>query len=145
VAAPAGAARCVSEVRVEPVSLVVVAVVAALAAGFGAGWGLKPDGTADALEAQGAALATLQAGQAQLVAGQVQLAEASARPVVLDAETRSELARVPVQCRRDAGGDPRTALCAWATCLQFGQSTAQRPECRAVEAAALAELAIEDD
>lgn len=111
----------------EPVSLVVVAVVAALAAGFGAGWGLKPDGTAKALEAQAVALADLQAGQVQLV-------EASARPVVLDAELRSELAQVPVQCRKDAGGDPRSAECAWATCLQFGQSSAQRPECRAVEA-----------
>jgi hypothetical protein len=105
----------------------VVAVVASLAAGFGAGWGLKPDDTAKALEAQAAALADLQAGQVQLV-------EASARPVVLDAELRSELAQVPVQCRKDAGGDPRSAVCAWATCLQFGQSSAQRPECRAVEA-----------
>ncbi len=111
----------------EPVTLVVVAVVAALATGFGAGWGLKPDGTAKALEAQAVALADLQAGQVQLV-------EASARPVVLDAELRSELAQVPVQCRKDAGGDPRSAECAWATCLQFGQSSAQRPECRAVEA-----------
>jgi len=111
----------------EPVTLVVVAVVAALATGFGAGWGLKPDDTAKALEAQAVALADLQAGQVQLV-------EASARPVVIDAELRSELAQVPVQCRKDAGGDPRSAECAWATCLQFGQSSAQRPECRAVEA-----------
>lgn len=117
----------------DPVTLVVVAVVASLAAGFGAGWGLKPDGAAKALEAQAVVLAELQEGQVQLV-------EASARPVVLDAELRSELAQVPVQCRKDAGGDPRSAECAWATCLQYGQSSAQRPECRAVEALMVEQL-----
>ena len=111
----------------DPVTLMAIAVVASMAAGFGAGWGLKPDDTAKALEAQAVAIADLQAGQVQLV-------EASARPVVLDAELRSELAQVPVQCRKDAGGDPNSPVCAWATCLQFGQSSAQRPECRAVEA-----------
>ncbi len=118
----------------EPVSLTAIAVIVALAAGFGAGWGLRPDSAAEALaaqadvlDAQGKTLAALQAGQTQLV-------EASNRPVVLDAELRSELARVPVQCRRDAGGNPRSAECAWATCLQFGQSSSQRPECRAIEA-----------
>jgi hypothetical protein len=126
------------EVRVEPVTWVVVAVVASLTAGFGAGWGLKPDSTADALEAQAVALADLQAGQVQLV-------EASARPVVLDAELRSELAQVPVQCRKDAGGDPRSPECAWATCLQFGQSSAQRPECRAVEALMLQAMGTEHE
>lgn len=110
----------------EPISWVVVGVVAALATGFGAGWGLKPDSTADALEAQAVALADLQASTQQVV-------EASNRPIVIDAELRSELAQVPVQCRKDAGGDPRSPECAWATCLQFGQSSAQRPECRAVE------------
>lgn len=122
----------------EPVTWVVVAVVASLAAGFGAGWGLKPDDTAKALEAQAVALADLQAGQVQLV-------EASARPVVLDAELRSELAQVPVQCRKDAGGDPRSPECAWATCLQFGQSSAQRPECRAVEALMLQAMGTEHE
>lgn len=122
----------------DPVTLVAVAIVASLAAGFGAGWGLKPDGTAEALEAQAVALADLQAGQVQLV-------EASARPVVLDAELRSELAQVPVQCRKDAGGDPRSAECAWATCLQFGQSSAQRPECRAVEALMVQSLEVQHE
>lgn len=117
----------------DPVTLVVIAVVVSAATGFGAGWGLKPDGAAKALEAQAVVLAELQEGQVQLV-------EASARPVVLDAELRSELAQVPVQCRKDAGGDPRTAECAWATCLQYGQSSAQRPECRAVEALMVEQL-----
>lgn len=112
--------------------LTVVVVVVALAAGFGAGWGLKPERdtgaqTTAALAAQAEAIAAVQAGQAKI-------AEAATRPIVLDAELRSELAQVPVQCRRDAGGDPTTPACAWATCLQYGQSGAQRPECRAVEA-----------
>lgn len=73
-----------------------------------------------AIEAQGATLA--------------QVAEAAGRPVVIDAELRATLAEVPAQCRRDMGGDPLSPACQWATCLQFGQSAAQRPECRAVEA-----------
>jgi len=40
---------------------------------------------------------------------------------------------VSEQCRTDAGGDPLGVQCQWATCLQYGQSSAQRPECRAVE------------
>lgn len=104
-----------------------IVVLASLGVGFGAGWGLKPDGAAKALEAQAETLEALQAGQSQLV-------EASSRPVVIDAELRSTLAEVPVQCRRDAGGDPASVACQWATCLQFGQSSANRPECRAVEA-----------
>lgn len=107
-------------------TLTAVAVIAALVAGFGAGWGLRkvPDPSA-ALEAQGEALQALQTGQTEL-------AEALQRPVVIDAEIRSELAEIPVQCRREAGGNPMSVACQWATCLQFGQSAAQRPECSAV-------------
>jgi hypothetical protein len=124
----------------DPVTWVAIAVVAALGAGFGAGWGLRPDSSAAALEAQADVLAEQGRTLAALQAGQVQIVEAAGRPVVLDAELRSELAQVPVQCRRDAGGNPRSPECAWATCLQFGQSTANRPECRAVEALMLQAL-----
>jgi hypothetical protein len=110
----------------EPITLVVVVVIASLGAGFGAGWGLKPDASVKALQAQTEAIQALQVGQTAI------LAEAS-KPVVLDAELRSTLANVPVQCRTDAGGDPSGVQCQWATCLQFGQSSAQRPECRVVE------------
>lgn len=106
---------------------VVVLVLAALATGFGAGWGLHPDASVKALEAQAGAIEAIQEGQAEI------LAEVN-QPVVIDAELRATLAEVPVQCRKDMGGDPMSAACAWATCLQFGQSSAQRPECRAVEA-----------
>lgn len=115
----------------EPVTLVVV--LACLFTGFGAGWGLKPDGAADALEQQAVVLADVQANQRALL-------EQAGRPVVIDAELRSTLAEVPVQCRTDAGGDPLGVACQWATCLQFGQSSAQRPECREVEKALVASL-----
>jgi hypothetical protein len=104
------------------VTLIVVGFIAALGVGFGAGWGLKPDQTAKALEAQAETLK-------ELSAGQVNILDAAQRPVVLDAELKSQLAEVPVQCRKDLGGDPTSIPCQWATCLQFGQSSAQRPEC----------------
>ena len=110
----------------DPVTAVVIAVVAALAAGFGAGWGLKPDASVKALEAQTAAIESLQVGQTKML-------ESATRPVVIDAELKATLAEVPVQCRKDMGGDPMSVACQWATCLQFGQSSAQRPECRQVE------------
>ena len=111
----------------EPVTiLLTVGIILGTTAGFGAGWGLKPDDAHQALEAQAQTLADLSAGQQALV-------EASGRPVVIDAELRSTLAEVPVQCLEDAGGDPMSVQCVWSTCLQYGQSSAQRPECREVE------------
>lgn len=112
--------------RMEPVTLIVIVVLASLGAGFGAGWGLKPDASVKALEAQTEAIQSLQEGQTKII-------EQASKPVVIDAELRSTLANVPVQCRKDAGGDPNSVQCLWATCLQFGQSSANRPECRQVE------------
>jgi hypothetical protein len=108
------------------VTLVTVAVLASLGLGFGAGWGLKPDASVKALEAQTEAIHALQEGQTKML-------ESASKPIVIDAELRSTLAEVPVQCRKDAGGSPGSVECQWATCLQYGQSSAQRPECRAVE------------
>jgi hypothetical protein len=110
-----------------------VAFALAILAGFGAGWGLKPDDGAEALQAQTATLSEVYDGQQALL-------ELGSRPVVIDAELRSTLAEVPVQCRADAGGDPMSVPCQWATCLQYGQSSAQRPECREVEALMVAAL-----
>lgn len=110
----------------EPITAIVVVVVASLGVGFGAGWGLKPDASVKALEAQTEAIKELQQGQTAML-------EQASKPVVIDAELKATLAEVPVQCRKDMGGDPNTAMCMWATCLQFGQSSAQRPECRQVE------------
>lgn len=111
-------------------TLVIVSVSAVLlaAGGFVAGRATAPADPSEALAEQTAAI---QAQGDALAA----VAEAAGRPVVIDAELRATLAQVPVQCLRDMGGDPMTPACAWATCLQYGQSAAQRPECRAVEAA----------
>lgn len=123
--------------KVDPVTLVVIVVLASLGAGFGAGWGLKPDASVKALEAQVGAIEALQEGQAEI------LAEIN-QPVVIDAELKATLAEVPVQCRKDMGGDPTSVQCQWATCLQFGQSSAQRPECRAVEALMIERLQVQE-
>ena len=60
---------------------------------------------------------------------QAAVAEAMARPIVIDAELRAQLAEVPVQCIKSMGGDPQSSDCFAATCWQFGQTGAQRPEC----------------
>lgn len=113
----------------DPLTAVVIILCLVVGAGGGVGIGvaIQGDQSAEALEAQAKTLEALSEGQAKL-------AEQASKPVVLDAELRADLAKVPVQCRRADGGDPMSAACAWATCLQFGQSSAQRPECRAVEA-----------
>ena len=82
----------------------------------------------EALEVQGEQFAALQEGQREL-------AEVAGRPVVLDAALRATLAGTPPACVVDLGGDPLTPHCMLQTCWQYGQSSAQRPECRAVEAA----------
>jgi len=119
----------------DPITGIIVglAVLASLGAGFGVGRATAP-GDAEELaevrglvEAQGAAIE--------------RVAEAASRPVVIDAEIRETLAETPPQCR--SGQDPAGLACAWATCLQYGQSSAQRPECRAVEAAYLASMRVE--
>ena len=55
----------------EPVTLTVIAVVASLGVGFGAGWGLKPDAGAKAIEAQTEAIAELNSGNQELLTDQL--------------------------------------------------------------------------
>ena len=97
----------------------VIGLVAALGVGFGAGWGLKPDSSVKAIEAQTETIKALQAGQKDI------LAEAQ-KPVVLDAAIRAVLVEIPPQCVKEMGGDPMSAQCAWAYCVRTGQSNAQR-------------------
>ena len=108
-------------------TIIVASVAAVLLAGGGfvAGRATAPD-TSEALAEQTAAIEA----QGEALAA---VAESAGRPVVIDAEIRDTLAQVPPQCRTP-DGDPLSPACAWATCLQYGQSSAQRPECRAVEA-----------
>lgn len=113
----------------DPVSAVIIALIIGLGAGVGAGVGISgaahSKAAARAVEAQAENIKALQDGQAEIL-------ENATKPIVLDAELKSQLAEVPVQCRTEAGGDPTSAECQWATCLQYGQSSAQRPECSKV-------------
>lgn len=111
--------------EMDPVTITVIGICAGIAAGFGAGWGLKPNGTEEALQAQAQSIDAILDGQTEI------LTEAT-KPIVIDAEIKATLAEIPVQCRKQMGGDPMSVQCQWASCLQYGQSTAQRPECSAV-------------
>jgi hypothetical protein len=114
------------------VTAIVVGAVVLFLGGGVTGWSLAAKQSA-ALEVQGEQFAALQAGQASIV-------DAAARPVVLDAELRATLAGTPPACVKVLGGDPLTPHCMLQTCWQYGQSSAQRPECRAVEAAVVEQL-----
>ena len=121
---------------IGPIIAVVLAVIVSTGAGVGAGVGLGGAAQAKnarlATEAHAAAITDLQRSNVALQEGQRLMLENSTRPIVIDAEIRDDLAQVPVQCRTAAGGDPMSPECQWATCLQFGQSSAQRPECEDV-------------
>jgi len=122
----------------DPISAIIIAFVIGLGAGVGTGVGIAGAGhskaAARAVEAQAENIEALQSGQAVIL-------ENATKPIVLDAELKSQLAEIPVQCLTDAGGDPTTVECQWATCLQYGQSSAQRPECREVEKLMIQRLA----
>ena len=117
----------------DPITIVVLVAVAA--SGFGAGLGVgQSNGAAKVAREQREAIEAV-GSSVQAVAAEV------GRPLVLDAEIRETLARTPVPCRVDAGGDPMSASCLLSLCWSYGQSSAQRPECREVEKAALVEVA----
>ena len=70
----------------------------------------------------------------QLLLGQTSIAAEVSKPVVLDAELRSELGKTPPACVTALGGDPLSPQCLLQTCWQYGQSSAQRPDCDGAEA-----------
>jgi hypothetical protein len=109
--------------RMDPVSLTVVAVLASLGVGFTAGWGAKPDAGAKAIEAQTEAIEALADGNQALVE-QVQAT------ALIDAEAEAALADkltdTPPQCIRELGGDPMSAACAWSWCIRTGETDKQR-------------------
>ena len=69
----------------------------------------------------------------QLQQGQADLAAEVSKPVVLDAELRSELGKIPPACVNSLGGDPLSPQCLLLSCWMFGQSSAQRPDCDGAE------------
>jgi hypothetical protein len=104
----------------DPVTAVVIALFVGVGAGFGAGVGVsglsQSKASSEAIQAQADNITALQEGQAAIL-------ENATRPIILDAELKSQLAEVPVQCRTEAGGDPASVQCQWATCLQYGPSS----------------------
>jgi len=115
------------------ITLVALSALGVGGLGFVAGRATAPDSVeqveglvlaqAAQLEAQGRTLA--------------ELAEAAGRPVVIDAEIREALAATPPACR----AEPLGLACQVQACWQYGQSSANRPECRAIEAAYLSSMA----
>lgn len=102
-----------------------LAVLASLGTGFAAGWGLKPDAAVKALEAQTAAMATLNKGNQALVEQVTAVALLDAES---DAAIADKLTGIPPQCIPELGGDPMSPQCAWAWCVRTGETDKQRCE-----------------
>ena len=111
-----------------------IAGAVALLLGGGAGGYMIGTRPGRAVEAQAELVASQAAQLEALQTGQVQLLEQATQPVVLDAELRAELAQTPPACVEALGGDPLSAQCLLMACWQYGQSSAQRPDCDSVEA-----------
>ena len=111
--------------KMEPVTLTVIAVLASLGFGFGAGWGLKPDAGAKAIEAQPAAIKDLNSGNQELVdkVQEVAVEEAKRESVISD-----KLTDMPPPCIKEVGGDPMSLQCMWALCIRTGETDKQRCE-----------------
>jgi len=111
--------------NMEPVTLTTVAVLAALGVGFGAGWGLKPDAGAKAIEAQTEAIKELNNGNQALVdkVQQVSIEDAKREAAIAD-----KLTDLPPPCITDVGGDPMSLQCMWALCIRTGETDKQRCE-----------------
>ena len=114
------------------VGVLITAGVLLFVGGGAAGFALGRDRTGEVIEAQTELIGEIQDGQRALV-------EAAGKPVVIDAEVRASLSKVPPACITKLGGDPMSAQCALLQCWAMGNTTAQRPSCSDVEAAAIAE------
>ena len=109
----------------EPVTLTTITVLAALGVGFGAGWGLKPDAGAKAIEAQTEAIEALNDGNEALVekVQQVSVEEAKRETAIAN-----KLTDLPPPCIQEVGGDPMSLQCMWALCIRTGETDKQRCE-----------------
>jgi hypothetical protein len=111
--------------KMDPVTLVVIAVVASIAAGFGAGWGLHPDAGAKAIEAQTEAISKLNEGNDKLVERVNEVAVEQSKKEMMIAD---KLTDIPPQCLKELGGDPMSIDCSWAWCVRTGETDKQRCE-----------------
>jgi len=109
----------------EPVTLTVIAVVASLGVGFGAGWGLKPDAGVKALEAQTEAIEALNEGNQSLVE---KVQEVSVEEAKRESAIANKLTDLPPPCIKEVGGDPMSLQCMWALCIRTGETDKQRCE-----------------
>tara|TARA_Y100001938_G_C7953252_1_gene360375 strand:- start:258 stop:662 length:405 start_codon:yes stop_codon:yes gene_type:complete len=111
--------------KMEPVTLTVIAVIASLSVGFGAGWGLKPDAGVKAIEAQTEAIKELNSGNQELVSQVQQVAITDAER---EASIANKLTDVPPPCIKEIGGDPMSLQCMWSLCIRTGETDKQRCE-----------------
>jgi hypothetical protein len=111
--------------KMEPVSLTVIAVIASLSVGFGAGWGLKPDAGVKAIEAQTEAIKELNSGNQELVS---QVQKVAITDADREASIADKLTDMPPPCIKDVGGDPMSLQCMWALCIRTGETDKQRCE-----------------
>ena len=110
-------------------TVVIVALVAFIAGGA-TGVGVTASNRNKAVAALEAQSQSLDA----VLDGQTEILTAAQKPVVLDAELKATLAETPPTCIREMGGDPMSAQCLLTLCWAHGTSSAQRPDCDAVEA-----------
>ena len=84
----------------EPLTLTAIAVLAAIGAGFGAGWGLNPDAGTKAIEAQTEAIKELNTGNQALVdkVQEVAVEEAKRETFIAD-----KLTDMPPPCIKEVG------------------------------------------
>lgn len=106
---------------------ITVAVLISFVAGVGAGFAWRPDKSHKMLEAQAQSIDAVLDRQTEILT-------AAQQPVVLDAELKATLAETPPTCIREMGGDPMSPQCMLTLCWAHGTSSAQRPDCDAVEA-----------
>ena len=110
-------------------TIIIVALVAFIGGGA-TGFGITMSSQNKAhkvLEAQAQSLDAVLDGQTEILT-------AAQKPVVLDAELKATLAETPPTCIREMGGDPMSPQCMLTLCWAHGTSSAQRPDCDAVEA-----------
>tara|TARA_R100001594_G_scaffold103284_1_gene137969 strand:+ start:1390 stop:1785 length:396 start_codon:yes stop_codon:yes gene_type:complete len=111
--------------KMEPITLTTIAVLASLGVGFGAGWGLKPDAGAKAIEAQTEAIKELNDGNEALV---TKVQEVAVEDAKRESAIADKLTDMPPPCIKEVGGDPMSLQCMWALCIRTGETDKQRCE-----------------